>query len=294
VIGFLIVDKEAGWTSHDVVARCRKILGERRIGHAGTLDPGATGVLVLGVGRATRLLRYVSGVDKEYRGEVVLGATTSTLDDEGEVTERFDMSAVTIADVGAAAAGLTGEIDQMVPMVSAVKVDGRRLHRLAREGADVERPVRRIRVDRFDVGAGTDPGTFTIDVQCSSGTYVRVLAADLGAVLGGGAHLRRLRRIRVGTFTESDARSLDEIAASVTAGDPSVLRTPIDGLDFARVAVSDDVATAVAFGRPLERSSLGAPGAGPVALLDTAGELLAVYRLEEAGLAMPEVVLRPA
>jgi tRNA pseudouridine55 synthase len=294
VIGFLVVDKEAGWTSHDVVARCRRILGERRIGHAGTLDPGATGVLVLGVGRATKLLRYVSGVDKEYRGEVVLGVTTTTLDDEGEITGRFDMSGITLAEVGAAAAALTGEIDQMVPMVSAVKVQGRRLHRLAREGTEVERPVRRIRVDRFEVTPGAEPGTFGIDVQCSSGTYIRVLAADLGSALGGGAHLRRLRRTRVGSFTESGAAPLSQIEAAVASGDLSALRSPIDGLDLARVKVDDGVAAAVAHGRPLDPATIGAPGAGPVALLDAAGELVAVYRVAETGPATPEVVLRPA
>jgi tRNA pseudouridine55 synthase len=296
VIGFLVVDKEAGWTSHDVVARCRRILSERRIGHAGTLDPGATGVLVMGVGRATRLLRYVSGVDKEYRGEVVLGATTTTLDEDGEVLERFDMAGVTLDEVRAAASALTGEIDQMVPMVSAVKVGGQRLHKLARAGTEVVRPVRRVTVERFEVSEGAEPGTFGVSISCSSGTYVRVLAADLGATLGGGAYLRRLRRTRVGSFTESDAKTLEEIETAFALGDHSALRPPLDALgDLGKLIVTGAVRTDVAHGRPLDRSAIGASGAGPFALVDHAGELLAVYegRLDDDTV-RASVVLRPA
>jgi len=294
VIGFLVVDKEAGWTSHDVVARCRRILGERRVGHAGTLDPGATGVLVLGVGRATRLLRYLSGVDKEYHGEVVLGSTTDTLDDEGEVTGRFDMSGVTLDAVAEAAKSLTGEIDQRVPMVSAVKVDGQRLHRLARAGVEVDTPVRRVRVDRLGVAPGSEPGIFRIDVRCSAGTYVRALAADLGTALGGGAHLRALRRTRAGPFAEADAHTLPEIEAAFAAGDHSFLRPPLDALGFERFEVTGDTAVAVTHGRPLPASSIGARG-GPVALLDATGDLLAVYeRAAGDDLARPSVVLGPS
>lgn len=296
MIGFLVVDKEAGWTSHDVVARCRRILSERRIGHAGTLDPGATGVLVMGVGRATRLLRYVSGVDKEYRGEVVLGATTTTLDEDGEVLERFDMAGVTLDEVRAAASALTGEIDQMVPMVSAVKVGGQRLHKLARAGTQVVRPVRRVTVERFEVSEGAEPGTFGVSISCSSGTYVRVLAADLGATLGGGAYLRRLRRTRVGSFTESDAKTLEEIETAFALGDHSALRPPLDALgDLGKLIVTGAVRTDVAHGRPLDRSAIGASGAGPFALVDHAGELLAVYegRLDDDTV-RASVVLRPA
>jgi tRNA pseudouridine55 synthase len=294
VIGFVVVDKEAGWTSHDVVARCRGILQERRVGHAGTLDPSATGVLVLGVGRATRLLRYVSGADKEYRGEIVLGTTTTTLDAEGEVVERFDMSGVTLDDAVAAASALTGDIDQMVPMVSAVKVGGRRLHRLAREGVDVERPVRRVRVERFAVADGPEPGTLVIDVHCSAGTYVRVLAAELGAALGGGAHLRHLRRIRAGSFRVEEAVTLDELAAAVAAGDDSALRPPLAALDMQRADVDGDVLAAVRFGRPLDRSAIDAGGPGPFALVGPDGALVAVYEDGGDGRTRAAVVLVPA
>lgn len=296
MIGFLVVDKEAGWTSHDVVARCRRILGERRIGHAGTLDPGATGVLVLGVGRATRLLRYVSGVDKRYRGEVVLGATTTTLDDEGEVVERFDMGGITLDRARSAAAGLTGEIEQMVPMVSAVKVGGQRLHKLARAGTEVDRPVRPVRVGRFQVDEGPETGTLSIDVCCSSGTYVRVLASDLGAALGGGAHLRRLRRTRVGSFTVAEAITLEQLEAAFAAGDASALRPPLDALGhLERVVVSDGVGADVGHGRALARGSLAASGDGPFVLVDAAGDLLAVYEVgRDDDTARASVVIRPA
>ena len=295
MIGFLVVDKESGWTSHDVVARCRRILGERRIGHAGTLDPGATGVLVVGVGRATRLLRYLVGVDKDYLGELVLGSTTDTLDDAGEVQERFDMSGVTLDQARIGAAGLTGEIDQMVPMVSAVKVGGERLHKLARAGTEVERPVRRVRVERFEVGEGPEPGTFTLDVRCSSGTYVRALAADLGAALGGGAHLRRLRRTRVGSFEVTEAKMLGELEEAFAAGDASALRPPLDALGhLERVEVSGAIGLDVGHGRRVDRGSIGASGPGPFALVDRAGELLAVYEAEGDEAVKATVVIRPA
>jgi tRNA pseudouridine55 synthase len=238
----------------------------------------------------------VSGVDKEYRGEVVLGATTTTLDEDGEVLERFDMAGVTLDDVRAAASALTGEIDQMVPMVSAVKVGGQRLHKLARAGTEVVRPVRRVTVERFEVSEGAEPGTFGVSISCSSGTYVRVLAADLGATLGGGAYLRRLRRTRVGSFTESDAKTLEEIETAFALGDHSALHPPLDALgDLGNLIVTGAVRTDVAHGRPLDRSAIGASGAGPFALVDHAGELLAVYegRLDDDTV-RASVVLRPA
>jgi tRNA pseudouridine55 synthase len=291
LIGFVVVDKEAGWTSHDVVARTRRLLGERRVGHAGTLDPGATGVLVLGVGRATRLLGLLSGADKAYRGEVVLGSSTTTLDDAGEVVARFEMDAVTLEDVQRAAQGLLGEIDQQVPMVSAVKVGGRRLHRLAREGLEVERPVRRVRVDRFAVGPGAEPGVFAIEVVCSAGTYVRALADDLGKALGGGAHLRRLRRTRSGTFTEADARPLSAIEDALAQGE-DVLRRPLEALGLPVVVVAGPLEVAVRHGRPVERGVLGVEADGPFALSDGDGQLLAVYAVGSGEpLAKPSVVL---
>ena len=190
VNGFVVIDKPAGMTSHDVVAKLRKRFNEKRVGHAGTLDPDATGVLLVGVGYVTRLMTYLSGMSKSYVGEVVLGSTTTTLDDSGGTTATFDMSAVTLADVEAAASRLVGEIEQIPPMVSALKVDGKRLHELAREGIEVERKARHITIHSLAVAPTAEPHVFSIDVTCSSGTYIRTLAADLGEALGGGAHLQ--------------------------------------------------------------------------------------------------------
>ena len=210
VHGLVLIDKPAGVTSHDVVNTLRKSLSERRIGHAGTLDPDATGVLVVAVGRATRLMQFVSGADKEYVAEVVLGSRTSTLDDSGEVLETFNMSAVTPADVQRVVReNLTGDILQVPPMVSALKVDGKRLHEYAREGVEIERKARPVHISRFDIEATDDPLVYRMSVECSSGTYVRTLADDLGRLLDGGAHLRRLRRTRVGRFTEEMTSALE-------------------------------------------------------------------------------------
>jgi tRNA pseudouridine55 synthase len=282
--GFFVADKAAGMTSHDVVAIVRRQLGERRVGHAGTLDPDATGVLVVAVGRSTRLMRFVTGADKAYRAEVVLGTATSTLDASGEVTGRFDMGEMNLDQVRSAALGLTGKIDQVPPMVSAIKIDGQRLYELARQGEEVERNARAIEVTRFDVAPTPDPLVFVVEVECSSGTYVRSLAADLGTALGGGAHLRNLLRIRVGSFGVDAA--LD--AKLVTAAD---LRPPVEllaGMD--RITVDASSATAIGYGRSLDPSSVGAEGGGPFALIGSAGELLAVYERDAREQLRPIVV----
>jgi tRNA pseudouridine55 synthase len=283
-----VVDKPAGWTSHDVVARARRLLGTRKVGHAGTLDPGATGVLLLGVGRATRLLRFLSALSKSYVGEVVLGVETTTLDDEGEVTATHDMRGVGLDDVRAAAAAFVGDIDQVPPMVSAIKVGGRRLHELARAGEEVERAPRRVTVHRLEVGAVPgEPAVFRVSVSCSSGTYVRSLAADLGRALGGGAHLRRLRRTSVGSFGLDEAVALDELS-------PERLRPPAAALrGRPTVPVDGDLATAVGHGKVLPDEALGVGDGepGPWAVLDPAGTLLAVYERHGPGRVKPAVVL---
>ena len=286
--GVAVVDKPAGWTSHDVVAKSRGLLGTRKVGHSGTLDPDATGVLVLGVGRATRLLTFLSGLDKRYVGEVVLGTATTTLDASGEVTGTWDMAGIGLDDVRAAAAGLTGAIDQVPPMVSAKKVEGRRLHAMARAGLEVERPPVPVRVDVFEVGEPVAPGVFPVEVACSSGTYVRSLAADLGAALGGGAHLRALRRLAVGSYTLDEAVPLARLA-------PERLLPPAEALrGRPRVVVDDASAALVAHGRVLDAAALGVEGAGPWAVLGSDGRLLAVYEAHRAGTVKPAVVLAPA
>lgn len=284
VAGVAVVDKPAGWTSHDVVARARRLLGTRRVGHSGTLDPDATGVLVLGVGPATRLLRFLTALPKSYVGEIVLGVETDTLDAAGGVTAVHDMARVEPAQVAAAAALFVGEIDQVPPMVSAVRVGGRRLHELARAGIEVEREPRRVNVYRFEVAPTTEPGVYRAEVDCSSGTYVRVLAADLGAALGGGAHLRALRRTAVGPFTEAEARPVDDLVllpvAEALRGHPSV-----------RIGV--DLAVRVVNGAVLDPAELGVAGDGPWAVLDADGELLAVYEQVADRRVKPVVVLPP-
>ncbi|CAA9224928.1 MAG: tRNA pseudouridine(55) synthase [uncultured Acidimicrobiales bacterium] len=266
------------------MARARRRLGTKKVGHAGTLDPGATGVLLLGVGPATRLLKLLTPLPKSYTCEVVLGTETSTLDDSGTVTARHDMAGVTLDEVRAAAASLTGDILQVPPMVSAIKVAGRRLHELAREGIEVERAARPVTVHRFEVEREVEPGVVAVAVDCSSGTYVRTLAADVGAALGGGAHLRALRRTAVGPFDASRARPVDEAA----------LLPPVDVVAFLdRVEVDGEVAELVRRGRRLVRSGqeVTFEGAGPWAVVDLpTGDLLAVYR-SAADQAVPDVVL---
>jgi tRNA pseudouridine55 synthase len=272
-IGMVVVDKEPGWTSHDAVARCRRIFSQRRVGHAGTLDPDAAGVLLVGLGRFTRMLRFLTGLPKSYQGEVVLGSATNTLDASGEVTGRWDMSGVTLADVRQAAGTLTGVLDQIPPMVSARKVGGRRLHELARAGIEVERAPRPVTVERFDVERlpNDEAGVFRIEVDCSTGTYVRVLAADLGHALGGGAHLRNLRRTRIGSFRVDDGHTVGMLTHAHVLSPAQALR------DLPPVELDADTARAVSHGLALDRVSVGAAGDGPWALLDGSGDLLAVY-----------------
>ena len=286
VNGLVVVDKAAGWTSHDVVARCRGIFGQRKIGHAGTLDPDATGVLLVGLGRVTRLMRFLTVLRKTYTTDIVLGTATSTLDASGEVTATFDMRGVDPADVAAAAAALTGDIEQVPPMVSAVKVEGRRLHELAREGVAVERKPRPVTVYRFDTSPDpARPGVYRAVVECSSGTYVRVLADDLGRALGGGAHLDHLRRTRIGSFGEPDMRPIESIG-------PDTVLTPAAAVrDLEPVPVDDDVAASISHGLPLDRVPLGAVGDGPWAMLDGDGALLAVYEATGTDRIRPAVVV---
>ena len=284
--GLVVVDKEAGWTSHDVVARCRRIFGQRRVGHAGTLDPDATGVLLVGLGRVTRLLRFLTALPKTYVTDIVLGVATSTLDASGDVVGTYDMGGVGPEAVQQAAAGLTGEIEQVPPMVSAVKVGGRRLHDLARQGIEVERAPRAVTVYRFETEPDpARPGVYRATVECSSGTYIRVLAQDLGEALGGGAHVANLRRTRIGSFGELEMRPLDRL-------DEAALLTAAEAMrDLEAVTVGSDVAASIRTGLPLDRVPLGATGEGPWAMLDESGTLLAVYEATGTDRIRPAVVV---
>jgi tRNA pseudouridine55 synthase len=286
--GLVVVDKPPGCTSHDVVARIRKVYGQRRVGHAGTLDPDATGVLLVGLGRVTRLLRYLQGAGKEYRGTVRFGVSTSTLDAAGDVLDRTPLP-VTQRQVEEVAARFVGDIEQVPPMVSALKVGGRRLHELAREGEEVERAPRPVHIDELVVEE-FEPGPYpaaVVRLTCSSGTYVRTLAADLGVALGGCAHLERLRRLRVASFTLDEARELDAIAAAPDAA----LVTPLEAMrDLERIDVDDEQARAVRHGTTFTSGALATTGDGPFAVVEPGGELLAVYERHGPGL-KPSVVL---
>ncbi|MFL5798545.1 MAG: tRNA pseudouridine(55) synthase TruB [Actinomycetota bacterium] len=266
-------------TSHDVVDRVRRALGTRKVGHAGTLDPMATGLLVVGVGRATRLLRYLSGLDKTYEGTGRLGEETDTLDAEGTVVQTAPVTA-TRGDVERAMTALTGDLEQRPPAYSAVKVGGVTMHRAARRGEPVEAAPRGIRVDAFEL-TSFDGRDFGFRVRCSSGTYVRVLVADVGATLGCGAHLVALRRTRVGPFSLDEAVPLDAL------GTPLPLERAVRHLPSLRLDHPDEAAAA-ANGRPLGPAGID----GPYAVYGPDGLLVAVYHDDRAK-AVPEMVLAP-
>ena len=312
VHGLLVVDKPAGMTSHDVVDKARRLLGERKIGHSGTLDPDATGVLLLGVGDATRLLRFLDNVtidgrsttSKSYTGTVVLGSETTTLDAAGEVTATYDMSGIidglTVDKVQAIVDGnvcqqLLGDVMQVPPMVSALKVDGKRLHELAREGIEIEREARPVTVHSFAVLA-VRGNEIDIDVTCSSGTYIRTLAADLGTLMGGGAHLKNLRRTSIGRFEVADAVTLDELSAD-DSEPHSYLRPVLECVrGLTRLDADADVRAAVAVGKVLPASVFEGYGPAPWAVVDADERLIAVYEPfsnEKVGadMARPSIVL---
>jgi tRNA pseudouridine55 synthase len=287
--GLVVVDKPGGMTSHDVVGRLRRLLGTRKIGHAGTLDPMATGVLVLGVRRATRLLGHLSLDSKAYTATLRLGESTTTDDAEGETVSRADASGLAEPDVRAAMYALTGSIEQVPSSVSAVKVCGRRAYALARAGERVELTPRRVTVDAFALRGLRPVGgalELQVRVECSSGTYVRALARDLGAALGVGGHLTALRRTRVGPFTLDHARTLNQLAER--PGLTHELDAAVAAAFRLRVADAEQ-ATALSHGRPLAAAGMD----GVYAVVDGDGRALALVR-EDAGRARPVLVLAPA
>ncbi|MCU1632660.1 MAG: tRNA pseudouridine(55) synthase TruB [Micrococcaceae bacterium] len=215
--GLIIVDKPQGWTSHDVVARMRKLAGTRKVGHAGTLDPMATGVLVVGINRATRLLTFIVGTSKTYTATIRLGQSTITDDAEGEITGGSIAAAVTEVDIRTAVAALTGEIQQVPSSVSAIKVKGERSYARVRSGEDVDLPARPVTIHRFEIHAIRRVSNgrlqdIDVTVECSSGTYIRALGRDLGSALGVGGHLTALRRTQVGPYSIDQARTLEQLA----------------------------------------------------------------------------------
>ncbi len=293
VDGLVIIDKPAGWTSHDVVARTRRLAGTRKVGHAGTLDPMATGVLVLGVNRATRLLTYLVGADKTYTATIRLGVTTITDDAEGDVLEVQDASGVPSDALRAAVRDLTGPIEQVPSSVSAIKVDGKRSYARVRSGEAVELAPRPVTVHRFDLLAervaeheGTPVLDLDVEVECSSGTYVRALARDLGRALQVGGHLTGLRRTRVGPYGLERAHSLEQLQESfvlLPAAEAARAAFPVRDL-------TDDEVTALGYGK---RLAAAGQGEGPIAAISPDGRLVAL--LSESGAqARPVLVLAPA
>jgi tRNA pseudouridine55 synthase len=266
--GIVVVDKPGGWTSHDVVARMRRLAGTRKVGHAGTLDPMATGVLVLGINRATRLLGYIAGGSKEYAATIRLGVRTTTDDAEGEVLSAADPTAVTDTAIAAAVAALTGDIEQVPSAVSAIKVDGKRAYARVRAGEDVQLAARPVTVSRFELveRRGSD---LQVHVECSSGTYIRALARDLGDSVGVGAHLTALRRTRVGPFELAEASTLDELAQDLKV-------TPLAdavAVAFPRWDLDAESATRLSYGQRVEYA---AAARGPVGAFAPDGSVVAL------------------
>ena len=290
--GFLLVDKPGDWTSHDVVAKARRLLGQKKVGHAGTLDPMATGLLVLGLGKATRLLRFVQEGAKTYVARALFGVATDSLDADGSVLDREPMP-VSRADVEQAVERFVGDIHQIPPMVSAVKVAGRRLYELAREGVEIEREARPVTIHEIRVVdiVPSDYPEVEFLVRCGSGTYIRTLADDIARALGGRAHLTALRRTRIGALDVSAAASIEvlESAAADDEIDRHVVAPAVGLADMPAVTVPGDVERGVRHGTPFPAAVLGA-GEGYRRVLDGAGGLLAVYRVVGES-ARAEVVL---
>ncbi len=292
ISGVIVIDKPQGITSHGVVARIRRLAGTRKVGHAGTLDPMATGVLVVGVGRATRLLGHLTLHDKRYLATVRLGQETITEDAEGTITAAVGARDIDAEAVRAAASAYLGEIDQVPSSVSAIKVDGVRSYKRVRSGEEVDLPARRVTITRLDVGAvtpavaadGTPVVDVELDVECSSGTYIRALARDIGNALGVGGHLAALRRTRVGPFTVEESRLGPDLDVPSIPADAWLASAQAAARCFDAVDVNAAEAADVAHGRSLSRHIEGL-----TALIGPAGTLLALYR-PAGDSAVPETV----
>ena len=291
--GIVVVDKPAGMTSHDVVGRCRRIFSTRKVGHAGTLDPMATGVLVIGIDRATKILGLLTATSKSYSATIRLGQTTSTEDAEGELLQSVSAEHLTLEAIADAIAGLRGEISQVPSAVSAIKVGGRRAYQLVREGHGVELEARPVRIDRFETLAVRHaPDGFVdldVEVDCSSGTYIRALARDVGATLGVGGHLTSLRRTRVGRFGLDQARTLDDLAARDASSKLSLSLDEACLLMFPRRDLTAEEVEATGNGRPLAAAGID----GVYAAGDADGRVIALLR-DEGSRTRSVVVIRPA
>ena len=290
--GLLLIDKAQGWTSHDVVAKARRLAGQRRIGHTGTLDPMATGLLVLCLGTATRLAEYLSGHDKHYEGVVALGATTDTDDAEGSVTGRAPVPPIDDSALRKLEVAFTGVLQQLPPTYSAVKKDGQRAYAIARRGGVVELAPREVTVSRLQLER-RDETHLTIAVDCGAGTYIRSLARDIGAALACGGHLSALRRTRAGHFEVKDAVTIEELAIVAEAGLIEQLLTPADeamlGIDVA--VLGEEHARALQYGQHVTVEAAG-PGAS-VRVYDATGTFVAVGSIDAGKTLRPGKVFSP-
>ena len=281
--GFVVVDKEPGWTSHDVVARARKKLNTRKVGHSGTLDPPATGILILGVGKATRLLKFITDLPKRYTATMVLGTETTTLDAEGEITNVQSGIGVSLESLQQVATQFVGAILQTPPMVSAVKVDGKRLYEIAREGREIERKPRSVHVHHISIEHTSEKDIYKIHVTCGSGTYIRSLVSDIAQAAGTIAHVGSLRRNSIGSFDESDANTIEEI---------EVIRMESGLRDYSQIVVNEEDAALIRVGNVFQKNHFDLQGIPePWALTDEQGKLLAGYKLHKGGTIKPDVVI---
>ncbi len=287
--GMVLVDKPAGMTSHDVVARLRRIYGQKRIGHAGTLDPDATGLLIVAIGNVTRLLEHFQGKTKKYSGDVVFGIETDSFDSTGAIVSRIEVSHVDTDKLEAALASMKGEVMQKPPIVSALKVDGKRLYKYHRDSQDVEITSRKVRIDSISYSISDEPNVIRIGVVCGPGTYIRSIAHDLGEALGIGAHLTNLRRLESGVFRVEEAWKLDEIGADTGIEPLAAFQ------EFTVVGVAEPIAARARSGA---RIVLEGEERNELILFDsTEGpftgwqQLIGLFKRESAGLYRPGIVL---
>ena len=280
--GFAIVDKETGWTSHDVVAKARGVFGTKKIGHSGTLDPPASGVLILGLGKATRLLRFITDLPKEYEATMVIGAETSTLDADGEVLRRSD-NKPSLEELQAISVNFIGVINQIPPMVSAVKVQGKRLYEIAREGKEITRKPRKVKIHELSIADGPQSNVFTLKVKCGSGTYIPSLVADTAKKAGSMGNVGTLRRTAIGSHNEIEAAQLEK----------AVIIKLTEGLkDYEMIQVNNTIRDRIKVGAVLRTEELSPTKVhGPWAIVDSEQNLLAMYENFKNGTLKPAVVL---
>ncbi|MCL5283117.1 MAG: tRNA pseudouridine(55) synthase TruB [Armatimonadetes bacterium] len=295
--GLVVIDKPSGPTSHDVVSRCRRLFQQRKIGHAGTLDPLATGVLVMGLGHATRLLEYVHRLDKEYMAEFHFGLRTDTQDISGQIISRSPMAQLTSAKVAAVIPQFLGNIVQVPPVYSAIHHEGRRLYEMARAGVDVKikpRAVQIYEMELIDFLSGEYP-VAKMRIRCGTGVYIRTIAGDMGDALGGGGAMGALRRIRVGRFDLAGSVTLEQIEATPISDREGLLLPILKAVEsLPKIQIISEQLNQLVHGRPVEAPKCLVTDDGEVAVLDSGGKLAAIAEIhKESGWLRPKKVLAP-